>query len=315
MGSPVNLQTPHQQASPDLLLLPITAVERETGVSKELLRMWERRYGFPQPLRDAMGDRVYTLEQVTRLRLMRRLIDIGFRPGKLVAFETVELERMLASQSKARHAMLPELEQELLQVLRTHQPDQVREYVAHQLTRLGLERFVLDFLQHAQVIIGDAWMRGQLDVHEEHLFTDQVQTQMRAAISCLREPAQPPRVMLTTPPGEQHGMGLLMVESLLRLDDAEAFSFGVGMGHREVAQAAKKQRMNIVAISFSAAYPVAKAIEYLEELRFQLPLAVEVWGGGSGLRSTRRSIEAVRFFHDLPSLRHAVADWRQTHRH
>ena len=65
------------------VLLPINAVERETGITKELLRMWERRYGFPAPQRDAHGDRVYPLGQIAKLRLLRRLIDAGFRPGKV----------------------------------------------------------------------------------------------------------------------------------------------------------------------------------------------------------------------------------------
>lgn len=43
--------------------LPISVVERETGIPKDLLRMWERRYGFPEPARDAQGDRVYPREQ------------------------------------------------------------------------------------------------------------------------------------------------------------------------------------------------------------------------------------------------------------
>lgn len=62
------------------VLLPINAVERETGISKELLRMWERRYGFPSPERDAQGDRIYPPDQVNKLRVVRRLIDAGFRP-------------------------------------------------------------------------------------------------------------------------------------------------------------------------------------------------------------------------------------------
>ncbi|HTJ96057.1 MAG TPA: MerR family transcriptional regulator, partial [Rhodocyclaceae bacterium] len=46
----------------------ITAAERDTGLSKDLLRMWERRYGFPQPERDQHGERVYSLVQIERLR-------------------------------------------------------------------------------------------------------------------------------------------------------------------------------------------------------------------------------------------------------
>ena len=51
----------------------IANVERETGLSKDLLRMWERRYGFPAPTRDANGDRIYPADQVDRLRRIKRL--------------------------------------------------------------------------------------------------------------------------------------------------------------------------------------------------------------------------------------------------
>ena len=55
------------------VLLSIAAVERDTGLSKDTLRVWERRYGFPQPLRDANGERTYTAEQLARLRIVKRL--------------------------------------------------------------------------------------------------------------------------------------------------------------------------------------------------------------------------------------------------
>jgi DNA-binding transcriptional MerR regulator len=55
----------------------IAAVERDTGLSKDVLRMWERRYGFPVPERDANGERLYPADQVERLRLIKRLMDQG----------------------------------------------------------------------------------------------------------------------------------------------------------------------------------------------------------------------------------------------
>ncbi|MBQ0841891.1 MAG: MerR family transcriptional regulator, partial [Paraperlucidibaca sp.] len=99
-------------AEEEPVLLPINAVERETGVSKELLRMWERRYGFPAPQRDVQGDRIYPLAQVAKLRLLRRLIDNGFRPGKIMAHEIPELERLMRAQSKAGQEVPKDLEVE-----------------------------------------------------------------------------------------------------------------------------------------------------------------------------------------------------------
>ncbi len=69
---------------PQGLILNISAVERETGLSKDVLRMWERRYGFPKPGRDDNGERQYTPADVGKLRAMKRLMDIGVRPGKIV---------------------------------------------------------------------------------------------------------------------------------------------------------------------------------------------------------------------------------------
>lgn len=293
--------------------LPINAVERETGVSKELLRMWERRYGFPVPERDAQGDRIYPMPQVAKLRLLRRLIDFGFRPGKIILLNTEELERLLKSQGKASFDSSPELEQELLSTLKSRDLGQLRDYLSHQLIKMGLQSFVLDFLQYANFIVGDAWMRGLQEVHEEHLFTEQVQSLMRQAISNLREATQPPRVLLATPPEETHTLGILMVEAILRLDNVDAVCYGAQMPVRDVAQAVTRHKMHIVAISFSASYPTSKAIEYLEELRFRLPLSVQIWGGGASLRSTRKTVEAVRFFHDLPSIRQAINAWRREH--
>src|SRR3954465_4745731 len=72
----------------------ISDVERDTGVAKETLRVWERRYDFPQPLRAANGERVYPIEQVQKLRLVKRLIDLGFRPGKVIQYSADELQAL-----------------------------------------------------------------------------------------------------------------------------------------------------------------------------------------------------------------------------
>ena len=55
--------------------MPIAAAGCDTGLSKDTLRVWERRCGFPQPERDAAGDRACPPEQVKRLQTIRRLLD------------------------------------------------------------------------------------------------------------------------------------------------------------------------------------------------------------------------------------------------
>src|SRR5512147_2478499 len=79
----------------------IAGAERATGLSKDTLRVWERRYGFPTPHRDAAGERLYPLAQIERLRLLKRLVDAGERPGRLMALAQEELEARLRALSRA----------------------------------------------------------------------------------------------------------------------------------------------------------------------------------------------------------------------
>lgn len=297
------------EASPEPML-PIQAVERETGVSKELLRMWERRYHFPQPARDHQGDRIYSQEQVSKLRLLRRLIDTGFRPGKIISMGINDLENLLRSKYTTRIESAPELEKELLEAVKSRDPHLLREYLSHQLVKMGLQTFILEFLQYANAMVGDAWMRGLIEVHEEHLYTEQVQSLIRGAIAGLRPATAAPRLLLTTPPDEAHTLGILMVEAMLRLDNVDAVCFGAEMPVREIVLAAQKHRMDMIGVSFSASFPASRAIEFLEELRFRLPLGTDIWAGGSALRSSRRSVDGVEVFHDLAAIRKAVQSWR-----
>ncbi len=57
--------------------------------------MWQRRYGFPAPLRDGFGDRVYPPDQVARLKLIKQLLSEGWRAGAVVPLTESVLQSML----------------------------------------------------------------------------------------------------------------------------------------------------------------------------------------------------------------------------
>ena len=80
----------HRLPVPTLL---IAAVERDTGLSKDTVRAWERRYAFPLPSRDGTGERAYALEQVEKLRSVKRLLDAGHCPGRILPLETLAMQQ------------------------------------------------------------------------------------------------------------------------------------------------------------------------------------------------------------------------------
>jgi DNA-binding transcriptional MerR regulator len=82
-------------------MFPINVVEKETGISKYLLRMWERRYEFPRPLRDIKGERVYTSLDIEKLKVVKLLMGEGYRPSKIINQQLSELQLILQSFAKA----------------------------------------------------------------------------------------------------------------------------------------------------------------------------------------------------------------------
>ena len=100
------------------IVLNISGVERETGLSKDVLRMWERRYGFPKPGRDENGERQYTVLEVAKLHAIRRLMDAGMRPGKIINASLDELNALADARLPDRREILaPQLERDILEAL------------------------------------------------------------------------------------------------------------------------------------------------------------------------------------------------------
>jgi DNA-binding transcriptional MerR regulator/methylmalonyl-CoA mutase cobalamin-binding subunit len=292
------------------LTLSISAVERDTGLSKDTLRMWERRYGFPEPLRDANGERVYPVKQVERLRLIKRLMDRGHRPGKIMAQtleQLLELGRLPDNAPRAHDDMGI-----FLNLIRTHQLDELRRRLARAQVKQGLQRLILDIIAPLTTAVGESWMRGELAVFEEHLYTEQMQSLLRNAVSPLDQDGRAPRVLLTSFPNEPHSLGLLMVEALLTLEGAACVPLGTETPLPDIAHAVQAHMIDIVALSFSAAFGDKHAAAGLGELRAMLPAGVEIWAGGASIVRLRKEVPGVALLKELSNLSGAVASWRQS---
>lgn len=79
----------------------IGAVSRLTGVTQDALRVWERRYGVVEPQRSEGGDRLYSREDVTRLTLIKRLVDAGHAISRVARLTLKQLQQRLAPQDLA----------------------------------------------------------------------------------------------------------------------------------------------------------------------------------------------------------------------
>lgn len=299
------------------ITLSIAAVERDTGLSKDTLRVWERRYGFPAPRRDTLGERAYSIEQVERLRVIKRLLDAGHRPGRIVPLPFDELRALSASTvdtpQRGLEAVLDTSDLRAhLALIRSHDVAALRAELTRLLSRFGVARFVNDVVGRLNAAVGDAWMRGQLEIFEEHAYTEAMQTVLRQAIAGLPEPPADaePRVLMTTFPGEPHALGLLMLEAVLALEGCRCVSLGAETPLWDIAMGAAAHRADIVALSFTGCMNPGQIVDGLAELRRKLPASTRLWAGGSAPAVRRRRVDGVEAFDSLHEMPEVLRHWR-----
>lgn len=295
----------------DAPLMSIAAVERDCGLAKDTLRVWERRYGFPVPLRDAHGERLYPADQVATLRLLRRLVEAGHRPGKVVGRPDAELLARLQRDAPPAPQALGADARQVLDRLAAYDAVGLRAALNAILARAGLGGFAAEVGPRLAEAVGAAWARGQLEIHQEHLFTEQFTTVLRSAINAAQGAGLTrgrPRVLFTTFPQEPHALGLLMAEAMFTLEGCLGVSLGVQTPIPEIAAAARAHQADILALSFSAMIPAPQALAGLAELRALAPPGVEIWAGGAcpGLKP-KAGVQVLR---DLSAIAPAVAAWR-----
>ena len=259
--------------------LRIGELSRRVGVSPELLRAWETRYGIVRPQRSAGGLRLYSEADERRVRLMR--------------------ERMAAGLSAAEAARLAQLEDdtpagvvELSQLVRelAGSFDALDEPAAQAaLDRLfgsyslesALAQVILPFLRR----IGERWAAAELSVAHEHFATNVVGGRLRALARGWGQGVGP-RAMLACPPGEQHELGLLCFGLLLRDRGWRIAYLGAATPPEDIAAALEELPSAAVVLAATTPQPFVEAREGISALAEALGaelLADDVVRGAAGL--------------------------------
>jgi len=102
-----------------------------------------------------------------------------------------------------------------------------------------------------------------------------------------------------------------MAEALMTLQACRCLSLGTETPLADIVAASQAQRIDIVALSFSASLGAEAALPALAELRRRLPEGVQIWAGGDSAALRGLPIAGIRVMSRLGQIAEAVADWRR----
>ncbi|HEU0335646.1 MAG TPA: MerR family transcriptional regulator [Gaiellaceae bacterium] len=181
----------------------IGELSRRSGVSPELLRAWERRYGLLRPVRSAGGLRLYSREDAERVRLMREHLS-----GGVAAAEAAALVSGAYSAGIEQTADLAALRTELAAALDAFDEAQAQAVLDRALAAATLDSVLTELVVPYLHELGERWAQGQASVAQEH-FASAVTRGRLLGLARGWGRGLGPLALLACLPGERHDLGLL----------------------------------------------------------------------------------------------------------
>lgn len=261
-------------------MLTVQQLSKEVGVSSDTLRIWERRYGFPQPQRDKRGHRLYPDDQVEELRIVQKLKTLGKRPQTIFSLSPPERRHLLVTLQE------PQGDEQtyLFSLACTGSPFSIVKYLDHW-AKKGCADFIFSGLLPLLEVLDLAWISGKLSISREHLITDLVVGHLRNFIvDPLPADKKQPHCVFSTVNGERHKLGLLMAACLFSRQGIQCTILYEDIPVTEVPYVCSELKCDAVALSFSRNYTKNKAVVDLGQLRRLLPRPIEIIVGGEAVR-------------------------------
>jgi DNA-binding transcriptional MerR regulator len=255
--------------------MTIQQLSHEINVSIDTLRIWERRYGFPIPGRDARGHRIYSADQVEELRIVKSLQNFGQRPGKIFSLSAAERRKLLDELSAQN---LPK-DKELHRLVYELPSDQIGLEMRSQLERMGLVDFIHQYAVPLLQVLDHSWASGQVSIAREHLISDQMENLLRPELTGNTR-GEKPSILFLTLSGERHKLGLLLAAVLFEQAGVTAIWLSEELPLSETPVLAADLGASCVALSFSGHYTTRQAKQDLSSLRRDLDPAIKIIAGG-----------------------------------
>jgi DNA-binding transcriptional MerR regulator len=249
----------------------IGELSRRVGVSPELLRAWEVRYGLLEPVRSPGCFRLYSSEDEERIRRMRSYQEQG-----LSAAEAARLARSEPPDERSSSgAVDPE---RLASALEGFDEPAAQAELDRALAAMSLDALLRDLLLPYLHDLGERWETGSVTVAQEHFASNVVRGRLLGLARGWGQGAGPLAV-LACAPGEQHDLALISFGLALRARGWRIAYLGPDTPLETLHDTVRSLEPRLVVVSATAPRHLARHGDELAALGREAPLALA--GGGA----------------------------------
>ncbi|HEX6533883.1 MAG TPA: MerR family transcriptional regulator [Gemmatimonadaceae bacterium] len=292
----------HPDASERAARHPIAVVAERTGLSQDVLRVWERRHGAVHPERGPGGQRLYTDADIERLRLLHAATRAGRGIGQIAHLATGDVAALVDEDIAARdRRALPELTApgardvvgRSLALARSLDATALDETLRRAAALMGVAPFLESVAAPLLRRVGDEWLAGRLGPAHEHLVSSVLHDITAEMLRAFQPRNGAPLVLVTTPAGERHVNGAALVGAAAAVEGWPVLYLGADLPAAEIAHAARDAGVRIVGLSVIYVEERDRVLGELRALRTRLPREVQLVAGGAGARALAAELSAA----------------------
>jgi DNA-binding transcriptional MerR regulator/methylmalonyl-CoA mutase cobalamin-binding subunit len=275
---------------------PIRTVAQRTGLSPDVLRAWERRYGAVEPVRDARGVRLYSADDVARFRLLRRLTEEGHAIGRIAALPEAELRDLAGPDPADRPAPRPPSPSAAAQVAAALEAVEaldgarLREALMRAVVALPSREFTEGVVLPLLREVGDRWAAGRIHPAHEHLLSARLAGVLGWLLDAIPAPPGAPEAVAAAPSGERHELGALLAAVAAAEEGWRVTYLGADLPAADVALAAQARRARVVLLSVLLEDEAESTLAAVRTVRAALGDGPRILVGGPG---AARAAEAI----------------------
>ncbi|TSA86130.1 MerR family transcriptional regulator [Deinococcus detaillensis] len=277
-------------------LFTASEVEAQLGVPATTLRQWERRYGLPNPERNASGYRLYSKRDVALIDFIRQRIEEGVPASRAAELARgqfgllTDAPQQTPSYSPAAQSTRPATGQTDTEPTRTGtagseladaDPVSVQNLTAALLradlsraegllaqaqAQLGTEGLLMKLIQPALLDIGERWERGEITVAHEHQASAFLRTHITNLLNAAGHSRFGPSVVAACGPREQHELGLLMLCVMLRRMGVQVHYLGANTPLADLGVYARSVGARAILLSINTHEALQEALEQRHDL-------------------------------------------------
>ncbi|MBL7716335.1 MAG: MerR family transcriptional regulator [Bdellovibrionales bacterium] len=291
--------------------LNMKAVLRQTGLSADNLRAWEKRYGAVKPSRSPTGRRVYTDAEVHRLRLLCELVRMGHTIGKIANLSDENLVSRLnqskSEKNSAQHSRVDEESTANLEALMKSVDQFDLAAVRSSLARLRYlnspRRFAFELIPQVMFLIGKRIESGKISISQEHALSEIMRGHMNQIYDGLStedgtmKPVE--ALIFCTREGDPHDFGLMMAAIACRYRGYKTQYIGKNLPAESLVEATKKIKPTAIVMGVSALPESEDKIapmDYVKAIDQKVSPGIEIWAGGSAARQLRKPSDRRDFW-------------------